>query len=399
MAAPSRRKSAAKPPVSAVQHWRGQQSGDLAMRAVGLLLLLIVFLLLTFPSPIFGYPWRTVVFGPIAHVILAPVPTPEMGLPGFLPVAPVIQWIAWLWCVFLAYGAFTLLQHMLLLRMQTVAPLRHPRTYYRVRLPAGSAIDKEQGINLLRGLHGMLPAPRAVTGAGVPLVLRWTGVPDQPIRQGVSLLLPQTNVISVVKTLEGVAPGALVETADDPLTAVLQPGLHLAWCDLRLAAGDAVPLAIPPKDQAPLLEGLLPALAPPAGVRATDVQVLLRPIAQITAWRLKVLATAERLRVDVQSLEQKVINRKADGPGFDTTVRVLVLAETPDLAQGYLAVLVDAFAPTAQTIGTRQQRLRATKAQCIVVNDPPLPPPRAAKAAKPAKPAKAAKAAKPAKQP
>jgi hypothetical protein len=196
----------------------------------------------------------------------------------------------------------------------------------------------------------------------------------------VSLLLPDTGRVSVIKTLEGVAPGTLVEATDDPFTAALKPGLHLAWCDLRPAAGDTVPLAIPPKAQSPLLEGLLPALSPPAGVVATDMQLLLRPVAQISAWRLKVLATAERLKVDVQSGEQKVIDKKAEGPGFDTTIRLLVLADTADLAQGYLAVIADAFAATAQTIGTRQQRLRATKAQCIVLADPPLPAPRPTKA-------------------
>jgi hypothetical protein len=376
--AASAKKKTTPHPVSSVQRWRGQQATSTATRAAGLLLLLVVFLLLVFPSPIVGYPWRSTLFGPIAHVILAPVPTPEMGLPAFLPVAPVIQWIAWLWCALAAYGAFTLLQHLLLLRMQTVAPLKKPRAYYRIRLPSSASVDKEQGVGLLRSLHGMLPAPRAVTGAGVPLVLRWTGLPDLPIQQGVSLLLPQTSLVSVVKTLEGIAPGTLVEAMPDPFTAALQPGLHLAWCDLRAAAGDTVPLAIPLRDQSPLLEGLLPTLAPPAGVVATDVQVLLRPIAQIAAWRLKVLASAERQKVDVQSNEQKVIDKKAEGPGFDTTFRLLVLAETPAMAQGYLAVLADAFAPTAQTIGIRQQRLRATKAQCMAVGDPPLPAPRPA---------------------
>jgi hypothetical protein len=235
-------------------------------------------------------------------------------------------------------------------------------------------------VGLLRSLHGMLPAPPGAPDGTVPLVLRWTGLPDQPIQQGVSLLLPDTGRVSVIKTLEGVAPGTLVEATDDPFTAALKPGLHLAWCDLRPAAGDTVPLSIPPKAQSPLLEGLLPALSPPAGVVATDVQLLLRPVAQISAWRLKVLATAERLKVDVQSGEQKVIDKKAEGPGFDTTIRLLVLGETADLAQGYLAVIADAFAATAQTIGTRQQRLRATKAQCIVLADPPLPAPRPTKA-------------------
>lgn len=373
------RKASPKAPVSAVQRWRGQQATTLALRAGGLLLLLVLFLLLTFPSPILDYHWRAAWFGPIAHIVLAPFPTPDLGLPDFLPVAPVVQWVAWGLAALLAYGAFTLLQHILLLHMQTVAPLKKPRRYYRLRIPASATVDKEQGVGLLRSLHGMLPAPRAVTGAGVPVILRWTGRPDQPIQQGVSLLLPDAGLVSVIKTLEGIAPGTLVEATDDPFTAAMQPGRHLAWCDLRLLAGDTMPLAIPPKDQAPLLEGLLPALAPPAGVVATDMQIMLRPIRQIGDWRLKVLASAERLKVDVQSTEQKAIDRKAEGPGYDTTLRLLVLADSADLAQGYLAVLADAFAPTAQTIGVRQQRLRATNARCIELGDPPLPAPRPAK--------------------
>lgn len=359
-------KGPTKQSVSAVQHWRAQQATATASRLGGLLLLLLVWLLLVVPSPILGYHWRAVVFGPIAHVVLAPFPTPEMGLPAFVPVAPVVQWVAWLWCVLAGYGGCTLLQHLLLLHAQTVAPLKKPRTFYQVRLPASATVDKAQGVGLLRSLHGMLPA---VHRAGAPLVLRWSGLPDQPIQQGVSLLLPDTARTSVVKTLEGIAPGTLVEAVDDPFLAALTPGRHLAWCDLRLSAGDAVPLAIPPRDQSPLLEGLLPALAPPAGVVATDMQLILRPVAQMTAWRLKVLATAERLKVDVQSNEQKVIDKKAEGPGFDTTIRLLVLADTAALAIGYLAVIADTFAATAQTSGTRQQRLRATKSRCVALHE------------------------------
>lgn len=376
---PTQRASPTAAPVSATQRWRGQQATTMALRLGGLLVLLVLVGLLTLPSPILGYHWRLVVFRPVAPALRTPFPGADMPVPAFIPVVPVYQWMIWIVVGLLGYGAVMLGHHLVMLRMQQVVPLSKERQYYRIRMPASATTDKAQGVALLRSLHGMVPSPQAITGAGVPLVLRWTGAPDLPVQQGVSLLVPAAQVVSVTKTIEGVAEGTLVEAGADPLRTALRPGDALAWCALRPAAGDAIPLAIPPREQSPLLDGLLPAMSPPAGVRLTDVQIMVRPVAQITTWRLRVLSMAERLKVDVQSDEQKALNRKAEGPGFDVTMRVIVIADQPDLAQGYLTVLTEAFSASAQTVGVRQQRLRATRAQVIILPDPPLPPPRPAK--------------------
>lgn len=337
-----------------------------------LLIVVLLYLLIVMPSPIFGFPWKSYIldYPPVLKILAMSIP--ESGGFSF----PLLQWLIWGLCGAFAYFAVMLFQHMMLLASQGTRPLKEPRTYLRLRVPATSSLDPKSGESLLRSLHGVLPpAPVKPDGKGVPIVLRWSGLPDQPIRQGVSVLLPSTQRISVEKTMEGLTDGTMVDEQPDPLLNAVKYGMTVAWVDLMLAAPDTYPLAIAEGKSKPLLEGLLPALAAPAGVAATDVQVMLRPITS-TDWRLKVQMMADRLKIDTTAPERKTTDKKAAGPGYDTTIRVVVVADSPDLASGYLGTIVGNFAATAQTIGTAQQRLRPTRIQTYTVPDekPPEAP-------------------------
>src|SRR5262249_86744 len=229
---------------------------------------LALFIIPRLPSPVLGFDWRGPLWAPFAPMLLAPFPD-DPTLPAWVN-APLL---AWLYRAIAGLGAWfvlKLVEHLRSLYAQRTVPLAQGRTYIGLAVPLSIALKIEDGVALLRSLHGVLPPGNPKLGSGAPLVLRWTGMPEQPIKQGISVLGPPDLIVSVQKTLEGLGKGTETDIAGAPVLKALERGRYVCWADVHLAAPSDLPIAIPPGRQSPLQDALLPAMAPQAGVVLSD---------------------------------------------------------------------------------------------------------------------------------
>lgn len=369
MATATTKAKTAKPETQASSYVRRKQQAT-SMRAFVLLgiiaWIVLPVVLPMMPNSIAGFDWKKA-FSPSISFLWIEMPPESVALPFVKPM-PLQQWLNWGVAAFAAFICLTLLQHLLCIYAQRVVPLRAKHIYRQIRIPASAVLKPSDGLTLLKQLHGMLPAGNPKRGTPTPLVLRWTAIPDQPVRQGLSILDAGDLPLAIGKVVEGIAGGTRVEKKDDPLLKELKPGRYICVCELYPTAPSDMPLAM--SGDTSLLEALLPALTPQTGIVCADMQVLLEPTAS-TDWKLGVLARLEQLRAEISASERKALEMKAEGPSFRCKIRLFAITENADAGRTMVGTIGAAFAGTAQTIGTTEQRLRAGPVQVFpAVLDP-----------------------------
>jgi hypothetical protein len=374
MPAPRRTTAAPPKPQSQAIGYAQRKQREQLTRLGALLGVLAIFIVPRLPSPVFGIDWKGSLWQPFAPMLLAPFPN-DPTLPAWVN-APALIWLyralagAGVWFIFM------LIQHLQSLYAQRTAPLGQTRSYISLAVPLSINTKPEEGVSLIRTLHGMLPPVNLKRGSGAPLVLRWIGMPEQPIQQGVSVLGTTDFIVSIQKTLEGLGKGTEADIVDDPLLKELKAKRYLCWADARLQAADDLPIAIV-SGPSPLQDALLPALSPQAGVVLADVQLILRPVPD-RSWRTAVLARLESLKVDAGAAERRVMEQKAAGPAFEVAIRLIVIAEQSEAGEQMVKTMGNALASSAQGIATAQQRLVCGPVQVLpaVIAPPPLPKPQ-----------------------
>jgi hypothetical protein len=384
---PSRAAAAPKPTSQASRYAR--QQAVLAQVRLGVVAGAIVMVTLPYlPSPIGPFPnplaavpgfsaqlgpwdWRGYLWSLIAPSLLQElIPAGLLGVPH-PAVTPLLLLRLGLACggVLLILG---LIQHVLSLYAQRTRPLLGTHVYVRLRIPGNARTTPADGVTMLRTLHGMLPPPNLMQGSPVPLTLRWTARPEMPVTQGVTVCGPPTLLAGIVKTLEGAVRGAAAEVFPDPFTEELREGRWLCWADVRQVAPRFLPIAVAGRSSDPLLDALLPAMAPQAGVVVADVQIMLSPLTDRT-WRMPVLAQQEALKLDLGTPEKQAIDAKAAGPAFRVGMRFRVIAEDREAGMAMVQTMASTLSSSAQAVAGSVQRLAAGPPQALPAILPPAP--------------------------
>ena len=366
------RRSSATAPPSQADSYAGTQQQERLLRLGAFLLMVGMLVFPLVPSPLLGMDWRRVV-APALALLRTPLPPDpiDLWLVVLLP-RPLGQWLNWGLAAFLAFVVVTLIMHLGAIYAQRTRPLHQPRSYLRVTIPASAPTKPVDAVTLLKSLHGMVPASNPLQPAPAPLMLCWTARPERPIQQALSLAGPDSLVMSLQKRMQGITSGTKVIAIDDPLLAELQPGRWLCGAEARTVAGDALPIAVVGTAQT-LLSGLLPTLAPQAGVYVASVRLIVEPIPD-RLWRLDVLALRERLKRDAGTEEQQALSAKAAGPAFRCRLLLLAVADEPAAGVAQVATIGAALAGSAQAVALSAQRLQAGPVQLLPAVVPPRPP-------------------------
>lgn len=372
-------------PVSQAQAHSRRLAQDRAMQNGIVAAIILLALLPVLPSPIGPFPnpfplpgmetigpfdWRGVLWEVVGPTLLTPIPPPDMGLP--VPSVPLLRVLHFVVALLSLGFIATLIQHLQNIYAQRTRPLKAPFSYIRVMVPANTKLTPQDGVTLLRTLHGMLRPVSLVRGDPAPLVLRYIGRAQRPVEQGLSVCGPETLTRALLKTLEGLGRGTSADVVDDPFAAALKPGRFLCWADVRLQGPSEIPILVASRDGHPLLDALLPALLPMADVEIADVQIILRPIAD-RQWRLPVLARMENLKLDTSAAERRAMEAKAAGPAFAVTMRFRAVATNADAGAAMVQSMAATLASSAQAIATMQQRLVGGGPQILPAVLDPIP--------------------------
>lgn len=242
----------------------------------------------------------------------------------------------------------------------------------RVRLPqtqGKSTVTVDTATDLLRALHQQLPpTPPLFTSW---LVLTLGAHRDEPAELGIviggSIARLRRHIAAVVrKSIEGLAPDAVVDVRPDPLAEACAIGRTVTWSEWRTALSPSYPLRLhTDQAQGTLLGSLAAAVAPRDGMVYEEVQVVLQArrddVHLARGWRAA--ATRRLLRLkgrheytlppDVPALEAKLA-----GPAFHVTLRAVAVAEPShaSAAAAELAEIDAAISQYAARSGSRLQR-------------------------------------------
>ncbi len=347
------------------------------------LVLVLPYLLAAIPERAVGLRWRDVVRPSLLWLDLT-LPPPAVPLPPFFPRGSFLQWARWGVALFGVAIAFTLFQHLSALVAQRRNPLRARHVYRQVRVPQSRTLASQDGVALLSTLHGLLPPVRLLQGSPIPLALRLTALPNQPIITGMSILDTGDLPLAVTRVVEGLADGTKIEpyhtrkvSNADPLRLALTPGRWLCAADLQLDASSDFPIAFGDSTRNPLLEALLSSLVPQQGVVLAELHTLLAPCDD-PDWALRPQGWLERWRDQLSGEDRSALTAKASGPAFRCALRLVAVAETREAGQTMLATLGAACAGSSQTVGGVAQRLRMGPVATLpAVTPTPRPLPRA----------------------
>lgn len=374
MATTARKPAAAKPQSQATSHAsKKQQAHMVRLGAFALLALLVVFPYV--PSPLLGVDWMHTAAPGLKVLTEKMPPEPIVLLLFTLQPQQIGQWLYWGLAAFLTFVALTLVMHVGALYAQRTRPLGQRRTYLRLTVPTSAPAKPADAVTLLKSLHGMVPPNNPMQPTLAPLMLCWTARPERKIQQAISIAGPDATTTSLQKRLQGIASGTKVVAIDDPLLAELKSGRFLCVAEARTIAGDTMPIAIVSREQT-LLTGLLPALAPQAGVVLASARIIQEPIPD-RLWRLDVLALLERMKLDTGTDEQQALKAKASGPAFRSRFLLIAVADDPQAGAAQVVTMGAALAASTQSIALTSQRLQAGPVQVFPAVVPPrLPLPR-----------------------
>lgn len=364
--------ASAKPESQASSFSRNTQKKKIIQLSVLLALILWFGLPPLFraaPDRIWIFHWKDRI-KPLTSAFSRHIPPDSIEIP-FITPQPLFLWVNWGIALFASIFCISLLLHLVALYQQRTKPLQAKHVYRQIRIPNAITLKPTDGQTLLKQLYSMLPKPDLKKGSATPLVLRWSALPNQPVKQGVSILDQGNLVTSITKVVAGVANRTRVEQVDDPLFKELQEGRFLCFCEMSLIAPDDIPLKIDLKD-ASFLNSLFPALTPQVGIICTDIQILLEPVTNID-WKHGVRARLEEFKSELSTEERKALEMKAEGPTFRFLVRLAAVTEDLEAAQVMLETISAAFAGTSQTITTLEQRLQSGALQVFPAIMKPVP--------------------------
>lgn len=369
------KKPAAKKPVQqsqASKYTQNKGMGD-AVRVVLVLLYILIFAYPFIPSTVNDIAWREKADGFLLPLLATPLPKLwNAGDPMWIPIQNYLIYVICIAAVWVLWGLF---DHFTGVCAQITYNRKLPRTYLRLRVAPDAPLNgASDGAAVLASLHGMLPASRLSLGIGSQFVLRWSDLANNPVCQGVTVAGDDRLVKTIEKALDGLTGGSDAEPWDDPLLTQLQPGRCLVWVDLKPAMPDDIPFSIISKGDSPFVNALLPAMAAQAGVFATDVQIIVRPVNG--SWRVRVQARQEMMRADTIAAERKLLETKAAGPGFDVAIRCIAVADSVASGERMVQMMVAATSSANQTTGSWAQKMVAGKMRSMSVPaKAPLPLP------------------------
>jgi hypothetical protein len=265
----------------------------------------------------------------------------------------------------------------LLLVVQTMRMRGVERTYLRIRTPRTTTLHSTgarsgAGADTFRAVHDMLPTNGMLTGRAPWIACTLVGRPDEPVELGAAIGgdARQRTIVagSLRKIIVGQAPEAVVDERPDPLTAAIEPGAVVAWCDFSLALSPSYPLRLHSDvEHSDLLGPLAAALTPRAGVRHTEAQIIVRARKD---WELtrgwRAAGTRRLLHMKAKQVyaigdDAATLEDKLNGPVYDTTVRVIAIAQGRQHVSAAYAEIAEAAAVLGQYAarsGSRLQRLR-----------------------------------------
>lgn len=254
-----------------------------------------------------------------------------------------------------------------LLPLQHIARSQRSGLYHVTLFPQAEA-NAVSHADLLVGLHAALPSAawRALIGREAALALHLTGRPNLPVQMGLYVPAHEKYPGLLRKSIEGQWSGARVVEEADPLHAAMRPGRIVMWRDWTLRGKATLPLRMSSRpEHTDLMATLLGVLRPRPGVDVVDLQLILRPVREPRVrgwgWRRQGLRHLARLtarvepvlRMDAAQLEEKLA-----GVGYDTLLRVVVIAEHAENARRELDEVSGALGQYTQRLGRQRQGFR-----------------------------------------
>jgi DNA polymerase III delta prime subunit len=258
----------------------------------------------------------------------------------------------------------------LLLVAQTTRLRRQSGTLLRIRLPQRLREQRmaDTGADLLRALHRQIPPHGVALGNAPWLALTLTGHADEPVTLGAWIAGGSARqrdgwAATLRKTVEGLAPDAVIDVRPDPLAA-LTPGHIVAWATWQLALPPHFPLRLhDDRDTGDLLGPLVAALHPQPGVAQTEVQIILQPrpedVHLAHGWRADGMRRLLRLAGKHEYAlppDAKALEAKLQGPVYAVTLRALAVADNPTAATAELGEVAAIIGQYAARSGSRLQR-------------------------------------------
>lgn len=373
MATKKATKSKTAQPVSQATKYNNDKVVQDTVRVVVVLLLILIAAYPLLPAEINGVAWKPKADEFLVNWLGKPIPKLwDAANPMWIPLQNYCIYLLCLICAWILWG---FADHFIGLCTQQSYTLKQRRTYLRLRVASDAPLNgAPDGASVLATLHGMLPVSRLRLGIGCHCVLRWSDLPNAPVVQGVTIAGDDRLVKTIEKSLDGLTGGSDAEPWDDPLLPQLQPGRYVVWAELRAALPDDLPFAIIGKGDSPLVNALVPAMAAQAGVHATDVQIMIRPVTG--KWRIRVQARQESLRADSIAAERKNLETKASGPGYDIAVRCIAVADSVATGRRMVDMMVAAMSGANQATGTWVQKFVPGPISNMMVpmrEPPPLP--------------------------
>jgi hypothetical protein len=265
---------------------------------------------------------------------------------------------------------------------------RQQRLVLLIRLPyRPTARTTETSSDLFRALHQHLPATNIWSGQAPWFTLTLSARPDEPVALGI-VLSGGTNAqrtsraAAVRKTIQGLAPDAVIEEQADALANALTPGCTLATTNWHPALPAIYPFRLH-DDQASgdLMRALAAALHPRQGVAFTELQLALRPRRDdahlAKGWRARAMGRLLRLMGKQEyalTPDARALEAKLAGPVYDATLRAVAIAtDQAQLAQAYaeLDELSAVLGQYAARSGSKLQRWVRGSTRRVQVTAPP----------------------------
>jgi hypothetical protein len=278
-----------------------------------------------------------------------------------------------------AYIAAIYLLRLLWLPLQERLRTRQPMVLMEVQFHRQSEVKPGAAADFYTGLHGQL-LPEGAGQIGLEEVAWFLGKEGRVAwlltgtggRAHSYLFVPRKLREVVTATVQGLFPGLDLSVAEDPLAEILSRGKRMVagWKEYALAADSMYPLRVLDKFEAEdPLGPLSVAIVPQHGVKAAELAVIVRPVAD--RWKnrgrkllhaLRELPAADKEKEQLLALEQK-----ADAQGFDVVVRVTVIGEARQAVREQRDDIGEHLKRFASSAGGVRQSLVPTEAGTLDV--------------------------------
>jgi hypothetical protein len=222
------------------------------------------------------------------------------------------------------------------------------------------------GDQFFRAIQQALPRGSLVerlSGTSPWAAFTLSGTPDQPIALGITVADRSAarrgeTAAAIRAVIQGQLPGAQVEAAPDSLHLALEAGVRVAWREYGLTLPPHYPLRFLDDITGSDLLGPLVAALAPRGVRCTEAQLIVRPVASRAlnaSWRGRAMALLLTLQAKgdyALAEDTKAIEAKLDAAPFAVTLRIVATADGADAE----ARLDAALNQVAEVLGQYHQR-------------------------------------------